>query len=188
MSDAFLDHRGRPRVAVTGMGVKTPGRHRRRDDVGDAARRPSRPRRRSSAFDPSDAPGAVRVRGPRLRPRATYFGPEGGPPPGPRHAARLRRGRRRARATPASSAPTPSRCAVIAATGVGGLDHARGATATIVLRAGRRRRVSPFFVPMMMPNATAGVISISFGWTGPTLCIATACAAGAQRDRRGRRG
>ena len=47
--------------------------------------------------------------------------PEGGAPPGPRHPARLRRRRRRARATPASSAPTPSRCAVIAATGVGGL-------------------------------------------------------------------
>ena len=31
---------------------------------------------------------------------------------------------------------------------------------------------------MMMPNATAGVISMRFGWTGPALCIATACAAG----------
>jgi 3-oxoacyl-[acyl-carrier-protein] synthase II len=29
-----------------------------------------------------------------------------------------------------------------------------------------------------MPNATAGVISMRFGWTGPALCIATACAAG----------
>jgi hypothetical protein len=28
-------------------------------------------------------------------------------------------------------------------------------------------RVSPFFVTMMMPNATAGAISINFGWTGP---------------------
>ena len=39
-------------------------------------------------------------------------------------------------------------------------------------------RVSPFFVPMMMPNSTAGAISIHFGWTGPNMCIATACAAG----------
>jgi len=30
----------------------------------------------------------------------------------------------------------------------------------------------------MMPNATAGVISMRFGFTGPALCIATACAAG----------
>lgn len=34
-------------------------------------------------------------------------------------------------------------------------------------------------VPMMMTNATAGVISIQFGWTGPSLCITTACAASA---------
>ncbi|MHB8669722.1 MAG: beta-ketoacyl-[acyl-carrier-protein] synthase family protein, partial [Acidimicrobiales bacterium] len=33
-------------------------------------------------------------------------------------------------------------------------------------------------VPMMMPNATAAMISIRFGWTGPNLCVATACAAG----------
>ena len=32
---------------------------------------------------------------------------------------------------------------------------------------------------MMMPNATAGMISIRFGFTGPALCISTACAAGA---------
>jgi 3-oxoacyl-[acyl-carrier-protein] synthase II len=31
---------------------------------------------------------------------------------------------------------------------------------------------------MMMPNATAGVISMRFGFTGPAFCIATACAAG----------
>ena len=40
-------------------------------------------------------------------------------------------------------------------------------------------RVSPFFVPMMMANATAGTIAMQFGWTGPNLCIATACAASA---------
>ena len=32
---------------------------------------------------------------------------------------------------------------------------------------------------MMMPNAAAGMISIRFGFTGPALCISTACAAGA---------
>ena len=40
-------------------------------------------------------------------------------------------------------------------------------------------RVSPFFVPMMMANATAGTIAMQFGWTGPNLCISTACAASA---------
>ena len=48
-------------------------------------------------------------------------------------------------------------------------------------------RVSPFFVTMMMPNATAGAISINFGWRGPNLCIATACAAGSMAIGEGMR-
>ena len=59
----------------------------------------------------------------------------------------------------------PSRCAVIAATGVGGLETMEDNETTFLARGASR--VSPFFVPMMMPNATAGMISINFGWTGP---------------------
>ena len=40
-------------------------------------------------------------------------------------------------------------------------------------------RVSPFLVPMMMTNATAGTVAMQLGWTGPNLCISTACAASA---------
>ena len=40
-------------------------------------------------------------------------------------------------------------------------------------------RVSPFFVPMMMTNATAGTVAMQFGWTGANVCISTACAASA---------
>ena len=72
----------------------------------------------------------------------------------------------------------PSRCAVIAATGVGGLETMEANETTFLARGASR--VSPFFVTMMMPNATAGAISINFGWRGPNLCIATACAAGSQ--------
>ena len=32
---------------------------------------------------------------------------------------------------------------------------------------------------MMMTNATAGTVAMQFGWTGPNLCISTACAASA---------
>ena len=71
----------------------------------------------------------------------------------------------------------PSRCAVIAATGVGGLETMEENESTFLARGASR--VSPFFVPMMMPNAAAGMISIRFGFTGPALCISTACAAGA---------
>ena len=58
------------------------------------------------------------------------------------------------RATPASSGPTPAACAVIAATGVGGLETMEENEATFLERGASR--VSPFFVPMMMPNAAAG--------------------------------
>jgi 3-oxoacyl-[acyl-carrier-protein] synthase II len=71
----------------------------------------------------------------------------------------------------------PARCAVIAATGVGGLITLEEQV-RLYLDKGPDR-VSPFFVPMMMPNAAAGTIAIHFGWTGPNLCITTACAAGA---------
>ncbi len=43
---------------------------------------------------------------------------------------------------------------------------------------GGSRRVSPFFVPMMIGNMAPGVISILFGARGANLSISTACAAG----------
>jgi 3-oxoacyl-[acyl-carrier-protein] synthase II len=41
------------------------------------------------------------------------------------------------------------------------------------------RRVSPFFIPLMIGNMVPGMISIYFGAKGPNLSLATACAAGA---------
>ena len=40
------------------------------------------------------------------------------------------------------------------------------------------RRVSPFMVPMMMPNAASAAIAIAYGLHGPNLSIASACATG----------
>jgi 3-oxoacyl-[acyl-carrier-protein] synthase II len=40
------------------------------------------------------------------------------------------------------------------------------------------RRVSPFFIPMMIGNMAPGMISIHFGAKGPNSSLATACAAG----------
>lgn len=39
-------------------------------------------------------------------------------------------------------------------------------------------RVSPFFVPMLIPNMAAGMIAIKFGCKGPALPAVTACASG----------
>ncbi len=40
------------------------------------------------------------------------------------------------------------------------------------------KRVSPFFIPMMIGNMAPGMISIHFGAKGPNSSLATACAAG----------
>ncbi|MHB8218861.1 MAG: beta-ketoacyl-[acyl-carrier-protein] synthase family protein [Acidimicrobiales bacterium] len=70
----------------------------------------------------------------------------------------------------------PWRAAVIFGTGVGGFETLADQV-QVYLEKGPRR-VSPFFVPMMMPNAGAAAVSMRFGWRGPSETIATACAAG----------
>jgi len=40
------------------------------------------------------------------------------------------------------------------------------------------RRVSPFLVPMMLPDAAGGQVAISFGMRGPNLGLSSACATG----------
>jgi len=47
-----------------------------------------------------------------------------------------------------------------------------------VLQASGPRRVSPFMVPMMMPNAASAVIAITYGLHGPNFSLASACATG----------
>jgi 3-oxoacyl-[acyl-carrier-protein] synthase II len=71
----------------------------------------------------------------------------------------------------------PARCAVILGTGIGGLNTLEEQLRVYVEKG--PGRVSPFLVPMMMTNATAGTVAMQLGWTGPNLCISTACAASA---------
>ena len=47
----------------------------------------------------------------------------------------------------------------------------------VVLEKGTRR-ITPFFIPMVIPNMGAGQVSIIYGTKGPNLCLTTACAAG----------
>jgi len=49
-----------------------------------------------------------------------------------------------------------------------------------VLLAHGPRRVSPFTVPMVLPNMSAGCVSMAYGLRGPILCPVGACASGAQ--------
>lgn len=70
-----------------------------------------------------------------------------------------------------------SRVGTITGCGLGGLRFMEDT----VLRVSEQgpRRVSPFFIPMMIGNMAPGMISILFGAKGPNSSIATACAAGA---------
>jgi 3-oxoacyl-[acyl-carrier-protein] synthase II len=70
----------------------------------------------------------------------------------------------------------PARAGVYFATGVGGLETIEHSTQTLLEKG--PRRVSPFTVPMIMPNRGAAEISMRFGLRGPCETITTACAAG----------
>jgi 3-oxoacyl-[acyl-carrier-protein] synthase II len=70
----------------------------------------------------------------------------------------------------------PSRMGVMVATGIGGIATLED---QILVQANRgARRVSPFLVPMMMPNAAGASVSMKYGWQGPCETVVTACAAG----------
>ena len=43
---------------------------------------------------------------------------------------------------------------------------------------GGPRKVSPFFIPMMIPNMCSGQVSLTFGIKGPSFSVASACATG----------
>ena len=69
----------------------------------------------------------------------------------------------------------PGRFGVIFATGVGGLRSTEEQIGVLLQKG--ERRVSPFLVPMMMPNAAGAAISMRYGLQGPNETICTACAA-----------
>ena len=69
-----------------------------------------------------------------------------------------------------------SRIGVIIGSGVGGLLTME--TQAHVLKEKGPGRVSPFTVPMMIPNMASGLTAIALGAKGPSSAVATACAAG----------
>jgi 3-oxoacyl-[acyl-carrier-protein] synthase II len=70
------------------------------------------------------------------------------------------------------------RIGVVMNTGGGGVGLVERETAVLAGRGARR--VSPLFVPMMMPNIGACQVSISLGLRGPAITSTAACAAGVQ--------
>jgi 3-oxoacyl-[acyl-carrier-protein] synthase II len=70
----------------------------------------------------------------------------------------------------------PARRGTSIGTGIGGIGSLE-AQIEVRLQKGEKR-VSPFLVPMMMPNAAPAAVSMRFGWQGPCENTVTACAAG----------
>lgn len=68
------------------------------------------------------------------------------------------------------------RVGVIIGCGIGGIGVAE--TQKINLYEKGPGRVSPFLVPMMIPNASPGQIAIKYGFCGPNMAVVTACASG----------
>jgi 3-oxoacyl-[acyl-carrier-protein] synthase II len=168
------DANGRSRVAVTGLGVKTPAGN----DLDSFWATLASGRSTAATITRFD-PSAIAVRfGCEVRDfePTTYLEAK--------EARRLDRVTQLGYAAASDAladagdlGADPARSAVVIGTGVGGLITLEEQVA-ISLNKGYGR-VSPFFVPMMMANATAGTIAMQLGWTGPNFCIATACAASA---------
>ncbi len=75
------------------------------------------------------------------------------------------------------SKPAGDRTGVIIGSGIGGIETFQE-QCTIYLDKGPRK-VSPFFVPMFIPDMAAGLVSMRLGARGPNYCTVSACSSSA---------
>lgn len=68
------------------------------------------------------------------------------------------------------------RIGVLVSSAIGGLKSLQDAV--LINHMEGPRRVSPFLIPMLMPNGAAGMIAIDFQIKGPCFSVASACASG----------
>jgi 3-oxoacyl-[acyl-carrier-protein] synthase II len=73
--------------------------------------------------------------------------------------------------------PLPERTGVVIGSGIGGMQTYEE-NCSIYLTKGPDR-VSPFFVPMFIPDIAAGLVSIRYGLKGPNYATVSACASSA---------
>ncbi len=71
----------------------------------------------------------------------------------------------------------PHRFGVIFATGIGGISTLEEQHRRLIEHG--PKRVSPFFIPMFIPNISAGLISMQWGLQGPNYATVSACASSA---------
>ncbi|MCZ7531218.1 MAG: beta-ketoacyl-ACP synthase II [Acidimicrobiia bacterium] len=169
---AAVDHRGRARVVVTGLGVKTPAGCDL-DTFWSTVLDGHSTAAHLTLLDPDPLPVQFGC-------ESTDFDVSGYL--GPKQARRLDRVTHLAWAAASDAYEhagnpdgDPARAAIVVGSGVGGLQSVEEQIAVYADKGASR--VSPFLVPMMMINASAGEIGMQLGWTGPTFVVATACAA-----------
>jgi 3-oxoacyl-[acyl-carrier-protein] synthase II len=73
--------------------------------------------------------------------------------------------------------PNPERTGVVIGSGIGGMQTYED-NCSLYLTKGPDR-VSPFFVPMFIPDIAAGLVSIRYGLKGPNYATVSACASSA---------
>jgi 3-oxoacyl-[acyl-carrier-protein] synthase II len=73
--------------------------------------------------------------------------------------------------------PSPERTGVIIGSGIGGMQTYEDNCSAYILKG--PDRVSPFFVPMFIPDIAAGLVSIRYGLKGPNYATVSACASSA---------
>lgn len=74
-------------------------------------------------------------------------------------------------------AANPTRVGVLIGTGMGGAETFEAGAETLLN--GGPRRISPFFMPMMLANMASGNVAIDIGAKGPNFAPVSACAASA---------
>jgi 3-oxoacyl-[acyl-carrier-protein] synthase II len=77
----------------------------------------------------------------------------------------------------AESAPDRNRVGVVMGSGIGGMQTFEDNCTLYALKG--PDRVSPFFVPMFIPNMAGGLVSMRYGFKGPNFAPVSACASSA---------
>jgi 3-oxoacyl-[acyl-carrier-protein] synthase II len=72
---------------------------------------------------------------------------------------------------------SPERIGTNVGVGLGGLGEIQANYKEVLDRG--PRRISPFFIPMVISNLAAGQLSMKYGFKGPNLCVTTACSSSA---------
>ncbi len=78
---------------------------------------------------------------------------------------------------PLPDAVDPDRIGVLIGSGIGGIATFEDQSRTMIERG--PKRISPFFIPMFIPDIAAGHVSMRWGLRGPNYCTVSACASSA---------